>query len=52
MALEREFLKLRYQIICKRMSQDNEYDVDEHGNFYLSYQPKFGLPAGTRTMVD
>jgi hypothetical protein len=39
MALERDFLKLRYQIICKRMAQANEYDLDAQGNFYMTCQP-------------
>jgi hypothetical protein len=38
MSFEREFLEQRFKIVDDRLSQVNEFDVDDKGRFYLRYQ--------------
>lgn len=38
MLSEREFLEQRSKIVKERLSQVNEFDVDDKGRFYLRYQ--------------
>jgi hypothetical protein len=36
---ECEFLKRRYEYVCKRMEHVNPYELDAQGYYHLAYQP-------------